>query len=265
MSCLPSSWSNTKRKVPVSTTSQKRQKRTRHDFSNKTHLETVIAVLDKHLDSEELSNIELENLEFDPVLQSVPFVKMMQSIEAPHLARNIVLVTREYEEKFLRECLSQSEQQCVMGTQCECMMLDGEQPFIGVQFVLPDSLQEHAEVHQNTSDFNNSSITSDNHASTRSTNHQGMCLLCLRKITQILFYQSIHRGIHMNGIIQKHGNFCNQPGEYHRNAMLICPPQGPIQCMPVPIVAHQRSNYEVVKRQGIHWILQKNVAFEDFP
>jgi len=263
MSCLPSSWSNTKRKVPVCTTSQKKQKRTRHDFSNKTHLETVISVLDKHLEHKASSYMELDNLEFDPILQSVPFVKMMQNIEAPHLTQNIVLVTREYEEKFLRECLTASEQQCVMGTQCECMMLDSEQPFIGVQFVLPDSLQQDANMpNQNMSDFG---ITLDMNPNSHVSNEKGMCLLCLRKTTQILFYQSIHRGIHINGIIQKHGNFCNQPGEYHRNAMLICPPQGPIQCMPVPIVAHQRSNYEVVKRQGMHWIVQKNVAFEDFP
>ena len=57
---------------------------------------------------------------------------------------------------------------------------------------------------------------------------------------------------------------CDEPGEYHHNAMLICPPTGPIQSMPLPIVAHQRSNYEVVKKQGILWVTQKNVGFEDF-
>lgn len=258
MSCLPTSWDNTKRKNVTNPTLQRRQKRTRHDFSTKTHLETVHAALDKHL-SKAPDNVSLERLEFDPLLESIPFVKMLQNVIPPSdNMPDVLIATRAYEESFLRECVSDKEQQCVMGTQCECMMIDNLQPFVGVRFLLPNAL------HSQENESNLHEKSQEDFEDKQREEASGMCLLCLRKITQILFYQSIHRGIQINGLIQKHGNICNVPGEYHANAMLICPPHGPIQSMPLPLVAHQRSNYVVQKRQGIHWITQKNVAFEDF-
>jgi|TARA_B100001094_G_C18163470_1_gene790664 hypothetical protein len=258
MSCLPSSWDNTKRKVESNTNSQRRQKRTRHDFSTKSHLETVHAALSKHLNKAP-DDLSSKQLDFDPLLESIPFVKMLHSVIPPSDDMpDVLIATRSYEESFLRECVSDKEQQCVMGTQCECMMIDSSQPFVGVRFLLPNAL------HVQDDEFeSNENVIQDEECESKSET-SGMCLLCLRKVTQILFYQSIHRGIHMNGLIQKHGNICNQPGEYHANAMLICPPHGPVQSMPLPMVAHQRSNYVVNKRQGVHWITQKNVAFEDF-
>ena len=71
-------------------------------------------------------------------------------------------------------------------------------------------------------------------------------------------------GHNPNAVIQKHGNICNQNGEYHKSAMLICPPNGPVSCMPIPIVAHQRNQYSVVEKAGVHWIKQHNVYYEDF-
>jgi hypothetical protein len=47
--------------------------------------------------------------------------------------------------------------------------------------------------------------------------------------------------------------------------MLICPPNGPVHCMPMPIVAHQRNRYSVVTQHGIRYIKQHNVYMEDFP
>ena len=260
MSCLPIAWENSKRKSPNTSNAQRRQKRTRHDFSTKSHLETVNAALDKHLERTEttVSN----EFDFDPLLESIPFVKLLQNIKPPsENMPDVVIVTRAYEETFLRECISNKEQQCVMGAQCECMVIDTSQPFVGVCFVLPNALSHLEDGGDNAAAPSN---VNDNERDHSMKKENGMCLLCLRKVTQILFYQSIHRGLQINGVIQKHGNICNQPGEYHSNAMLICPPHGPIYSMPLPIVAHQRNNYVVSKRQGIHWITQKNVAFEDF-
>jgi hypothetical protein len=254
MSCLPSAWENTKRKNTATFNAQRRNKRTRHDFSTKSHLETVHAALDKQLDKSS-DSIICNELDFDPLLESMPFVKMLQNMTPPQDDKqDVIIVTRAYEEKFLRECMSNKEQQCVMGAKCECMIIDSTQPFVGVRFILPNALAGNDSVEgESTAD-----------AQRCAQDEGGMCLLCLRKITQILFYQSIHRGIQINGLIQKHGNICNESGEYHNNAMLICPPHGPVHSMPLPIVAHQRSNYTVSKCQGIHWITQKNVGFEDF-
>ena len=66
----------------------------------------------------------------------------------------------------------------------------------------------------------------------------------------------------MNGVIQRYGNVCNVPGEYARQCMLICPPTAPLQCMPVPIMSHQRNKYDVKIYNGVKYIRQNRVAHE---
>jgi hypothetical protein len=46
--------------------------------------------------------------------------------------------------------------------------------------------------------------------------------------------------------------------------MLIMPPDGPVQNMPLPVVSHQRHKYHVVHIDGHHHLLQRNVYVEDF-
>ena len=135
---------------------------------------------------------------------------------------NIPLVTKTYEEKFLRGSIYQHEKNCIMDYQCECMFIDEEVPFIGTRFCLPNSDESDS----------------------------GMCVLCIRKSTQLLFYHTINKGITPQAPIQKYGNICGQPGEYHVSAMLLCPPNGPVHCMPLPVVAHQRNRYSVYKTQA---------------
>jgi hypothetical protein len=160
---------------------------------------------------------------------------MLQSTSEPSTQR-IPIVTRKYEEAFMRECKNDKEKQCVFQAQCECMKINAANAFVGVQFPLPDlQTQEH-----------------------------GMCVLCLRKSTHIMFYNLLHEGHNVKTVIQKYGNICNQAGEYHPSAMLICPPNGPVHCMPLPIVAHQRNRYSVVTHHGIRYIKQHHVYMEDF-
>jgi hypothetical protein len=244
MSCLPSSWNTNKRKIIEANKSSRRVKRAHNSVQTVSHIETVRQAvkqaLDQLDDAGDMPPVAVP-VELDPLLESIPFVRLLSSISAPPPSGDVALVTRKYEEQFMRECRTNKERKCVMGPQCECMVLDQTQPFVGVQFVLPTTLNAPAV------DL-----------------RDGMCLLCLRKTTQILFYQTIERGHTVNALIQKHGNVCDEPGEYHHNAMLICPPHGPVHCMPLPMVAHQRSNYEVVKKQGVFWVVQKNVGYEDF-
>lgn len=242
MSCLPTSWNTNKRKLNDGNKCTRRAKRAQVSPHGIMHVETVQKAVKESLSAlEKHGGVELHDVRIDPLLESIPFVRLLNTIPPASENGDVVLVTRKYEEQFLRECRSNKERKCVMQMQCECMVLDPAQPFIGVQFVLPSTLEASS-----------------------ADNREGMCLLCLRKTTQILFYQTIDRGHRVNAVIQKHGNICDEPGEYHHNAMLICPPQGPVNCMPLPMVAHQRSNYEVVKKQGILWVVQKNVGYEDF-
>jgi len=46
--------------------------------------------------------------------------------------------------------------------------------------------------------------------------------------------------------------------------MLICPPAGPLHCMPLPIMSHQRNKYEVRISNGTKQIVQLRVGYEDF-
>jgi len=92
-----------------------------------------------------------------------------------------------------------------------------------------------------------------------------MCVLCLRKITTLLFYRTIQKGISVNTQIQRHGNICNQAREYHPSVMLICPPNGLVASMPLLIVAHQRNRYEVVLVHSVCYLKQLRVGMLDFP
>jgi hypothetical protein len=179
---------------------------------------------------------EIEKYEITSLLQSIHFERLMNNIGHMDECTNIPLVTKTYEEKFMRGSIYQHEKSCIMDYQCECMFIDDENPFVGTRFCLPNSEESDG----------------------------GMCVLCIRKSTQLLFYHTINKGITPLAPIQKYGNICGQPGEYHVSAMLLCPPNGPVHCMPLPVVAHQRNRYSVYKNAGIPYIKQKKVAFEDF-
>jgi len=178
---------------------------------------------------------------------------------------DVPIITRVYEERFMRESMSSGEKDCLMGEACECMMIDATRPFIATQFVIPNISNEH----------------------------QGMCVLCLRKTTQLLYYKTIYNGVNVNTLIQKYGNICNQPGEYHPSVMLICPANGPVHTMPgkqllcapprslcaaalavrcqpltrrraVPIMSHQRNRYAVESISGVKHLRQLKVGVQDF-
>ena len=152
-------------------------------------------------------------------------------------SQNVVpLVTRAYEESFMRECMRPEDKPCSLGQYCECNFIDGEHSFVGVAFVMPDLR------------------FADN----------SMCILCLRKLTQMLFYRLVNGGYQTSHVMQIYGNICDVPGEYHSSAMLVMPKQSAVHSMPLPVVAHQRSKYRVVLRGGKRHLEQVNVAFEDF-
>ena len=170
------------------------------------------------------------------VIESMPFGKMLSSIKSDDECTDIPIVSKAYETQYMRECYNSRERQCSMLEQCECMMIDKDNPFVGVVFDIPGV----------------------------STKQNSLCVLCLRRMTQMLFYRTIVSGCSTNKIIQKYGNICNQENEYHPSAMLICPPNGPVHCMPPPIVAHQRHKYSVEILHGVKYIKQHKVHMEDF-
>jgi len=232
---LPSAWNLQKRKAAqpdvLIAGSPKRSK------TDTCSVQVIQDSLSEHMRSNCLSEIP-EQSDFDTrtLLETVPFCKMLSTMACNSSVHEVPIMSRVYEERFMRECTSSLEKKCVMDKQCECMMIDTTRPFIGVQFCIPN-------VHDDTN---------------------GLCVLCLRKITTLLFFQTIHKGIPINTRIQRHGNICNDENEYHPSVMLVCPPNGPVESMPVPIVAHQRNRYEVIVTQGVHFLKQKKVGMRDF-
>jgi len=201
-------------------------------------LSRIDRVVDWHARNDCLSALPT-SLSFDThtLLDSIPFCKLLASILPTVHGLEIPLVTCVYEEHFMRQCIGAHEKPCCMDNQCECMMISKSHPFVGVQFEIPNTEQ----------------------------GSNGMCMLCLRKITTLLFYRTIQEGITVNTQIQRHGNIWNQTDEYHPCVMLICPPNGPVASMPLPIVAHQRNRYEICLVHGVCYLKQVRVGMQDFP
>jgi hypothetical protein len=110
-----------------------------------------------------------------------------------------------------------------------------DNPFVGVEFIVPGE-----EVGANPE----------------------CCVLCSRASTQQLFYDIVFDGVVINALIQRYGNIHGIANEYSQDVMLICPPNGPVNCMPLPIVSHNRNRYSVVKVGGVRWIRQHGVHFQ---
>lgn len=172
------------------------------------------------------------------VLDNCTFEKTLLQHDLSSRSENKVVpvVSRAYEESFMRECISAEDVPCSLGQYCECNFIDEEHAFVGVAFVMPELRSEET----------------------------SMCILCLRKLTQMLFYRVVHGGLVSDKLLQTYGNVCDVPGEYHSSAMLIMPPHGPVHCMPLPVVSHQRNKYFVVLKDGRRFLRQRHVYVEDF-
>lgn len=234
---LPQGWNlSNKRKANTAGVGRGRVKKAKVQHSNDFDIASIEKIITKHYNASSDETTEDEVFNIDSFINNIPFFKCLSDIKHDSEAPSIPLVSRVYEEMYMRSCHSEFENKCIMDSQCECTMLDSQQPFVGVQFDIPGNM----------------------------SGNNGMCVLCLRKTTQLLFYNIISKGQQVNCVIQKYGNICGTENEYHQNAMLICPPNGPIHNMPFPIVAHQRNRYSVSQVNGVMYIKQHNVYMEDF-
>lgn len=177
-------------------------------------------------------------LDLDAILSRVPYKELLENLfsREAYAQPEVPVVTRAYEEAYLREPMA-GERACASGPLCECMFIDPCTPFTGVEFLIPGAPAPKT---------------------------PQLCVLCSRKVAQKLFYDVIFTGTSVRGVIQRYGNICNVPGEYARECVLVCPPHAPLQCMPLPLMSHQRNKYRVRLNGGVRSLEQLRVRYEDF-
>jgi hypothetical protein len=193
-----------------------------------------------------------EGIYLDSIMTHIPYIDVLQQMFGGSNVNDsacVPVVTRAYEESYMREVLGGVDEPCIMGRNCECQFVDEHNPFIGVQFSLPLEA------------FSAQAVEA---GMVKELSLNKLCVLCCRKNTQSLFYEALYNHRAYNGCIQLYGNICDRPGEYAKEAMLICPLSGPISNMPLPIVAHQRNRYSVVVHNGLRQLRQHRVGYEDF-
>ena len=231
--------------VPAAWNSRKRQRtnRNRGDTSRKksrwvqeqlepTSLEDMCSsICQSILDSKEQHH-QNETVSLDTILSNVPYQKILETLfgGAPATQCHVPVVTKAYEESFMRECVYQGDRKCVMGSECECRFVDRENQFVGVELRLPGPLPATPQ----------------------------MCVLCSRKHTQKMYYDMLYRppAVH-TGVIQRYGVLCSVENEYSADYILMMPPHGPVHCMPFPSPVHGRNNYTVQVRSAVRYLVQR--------
>lgn len=239
---VPKEWSSLKRSRPNSSkgrdVGKKRFKSETVVYNNSADsVEDICRSVCDNIGKCEDLNYELD---FSEVLSHIDYKGVLEGLFSGRgILFDVPVVSRVYEESFMREPMA-SERKCIMGSNCEAMIIDKSKSFIAVEFHIPG---QNTEVPQ-------------------------MCVLCSRKHTQRLFYDFLYRAASSSctGIIQRYGVLCDVPGEYRKEACLMMPPHGPIHCMPYPSVAYQRSNYSVQTHCMSHFIIQSdNLHFQAPP
>lgn len=179
-----------------------------------------------------------DEINLDVILSRVPYKNILENLYTSdsYSVPDVPLVAKSYEESYMREP-RRGERPCASGQFCECNFIDPCMPFTCVEFLL---------------------VNEDIPSSPQ------FCVLCCRKTTQKLFYDILLTGKEYHGVIQRYGNICGVEGEYAHECMLICPPNMPLQCMPRPIMSHQRNKYRVCMQNGVKIIEQIKVRHEDF-
>lgn len=184
-----------------------------------------------HQVSKNMHNI-IEMTDYKSVLQGVNTKQIIYTSD-------IRSVSKAYEDTYLRQPVAAGERECIRGGYCECMCIDASQPFVGVEYLLPwEGVKEAG---------------------------NGMCLPCIRAATQALFYDILHSGLKISGLVQKFYNEHSREGEYRLSAMLFCPPSGPVQNLPMPVMRHQRNFYKVSVKNNVHFMEQVGVDFQSAP
>lgn len=200
---------------------------------------SVLGVLDREAQIQGM--VEQVSKNMHSIIEMSDYKSVLQGVNTKQIiyTSDIRSVSKSYEDTYLRQPVAAGERECVRGEHCECMCIDASQPFVGVEYLLPWEGKKEA--------------------------GNGMCLPCIRAATQALFYDILHSGLKISGLVQKFYNEHSCEGEYRLSAMLFCPPSGPVQNLPMPVMRHQRNFYKVSVKNSVHFMEQVGVDFQSAP
>ena len=108
----PAVWSNTKRKH-LSNAEPKKNKRVKSDTEdNITYIGNIVdSHVRKHDDGE---NDQFQVYDMTTLLQKIPFVNMLSDVSSDGIQNQLPVVSRVYEEQYMRECINDKEEKCIM-------------------------------------------------------------------------------------------------------------------------------------------------------
>ena len=159
---------------------------------------------------------------------------------------NIEVVSREYEEEFLREPLG-TERPCVMGDNCQGHQLyhiksDG---FTLREFLLPSENEEFKRTGK---------LPEDGH----------LCLMCKRTEVARAFIniRADGKGVKETVVLQDYRNIVGLPGEYCVEDCILSSPtcyQGLLD----PIVLHMKNAYRLETRNGVRFFKQWRMKYPE--
>lgn len=161
-----------------------------------------------------------------------------------HLRVSIQVVTRAYEEEYLREPL-RKERSCIMGDQCQGMHLPASQnnAFILREFLLPTEEEEYKRT---------SKLPTEGR----------LCLMCKRSEIARAFIniRADGMGVKNNVILQDYRNIIGEEGEYCMEDCLLSSPtvfQGILD----PVVLHLKNSYRLKIQNGVRYYEQWRMKY----
>jgi len=161
-----------------------------------------------------------------------------------HVRVSIQVVTRAYEEKYLREPVGK-ERPCIMGDQCQGMQLPHikDNAFVVREFLLPTEEEEYKR-------------------SGKLPSEGRLCLMCKRSEIARAFIniRADGMGVKNNVILQDYRNIVDEEGEYCLSDCLLSSPQV-FQGLLDPIVLHVRNAYRLKVEDGVRYYDQWRMKY----
>lgn len=161
-----------------------------------------------------------------------------------HLRVSIQVVTRAYEEEYLREPL-RKERPCIMGDQCQGMHLPHvkQNAFILREFLLPTEEEDYKRTGKLPSEGR-------------------LCLMCKRSEIARAFVniRADGMGVKNNVILQDYRNIVGEEGEYCMEDCILSSPtvfQGILD----PVVLHLKNAYRLKIQNGVRYYEQWRMKY----